>query len=182
MQIKHLDQSSTKPYTCLLLALFYDYIVTNILTLMLSQENVINLFTFLWPYTESFHSSKELLDLPGDSVVKTLCFHCSGHGFYPWSGKFCMPHSAEKKTTTIYSPQILFLYGFPGDSAVKNPPADAEDSGLRKIPWRRKWQPTCILAWTTPKDRGAWQATIYRVTKELDVTEHTHIHCFYIVK
>ena len=97
MQIKHLDQSSTKPYTCLLLALFYDYIVTNILTLMLSQENVINLFTFLWPYTESFHSSKELLDLPGDSVVKTLCFHCSGHGFYPWSGKFCMPHSAAKK-------------------------------------------------------------------------------------
>ena len=98
MQIKHLDQSSTKPYTCLLLALFYDYIVTNILTLMLSQENVINLFTFLWPYTESFHSSKELLDLPGDSVVKTLCFHCSGHGFYPWSGKFCMPHSAAKQT------------------------------------------------------------------------------------
>ena len=96
----------------------------------------------------------------------------------------CLTVQQNKQTNKkpIHSPQILFLYGFPGDSAVKNPPADAEDSGLRKIPWRRKWQPTCILAWTTPKDRGAWQATVYRVTKELDVTEHTHIHCFYIVK
>ena len=28
--------------------------------------------------------------------------------------------------------------GFPGGSAVKNPPANAGDMGL--IPWRRKWQ------------------------------------------
>ena len=38
--------------------------------------------------------------------------------------------------------------GFPGGSAVKNPPARAEDvrcgfdPWVGKIPWRRKWQPT----------------------------------------
>ena len=26
-------------------------------------------------------------------------------------------------------------------------------------------------------DRGAWQATVHGVTKELDTTEHTHTHC-----
>ena len=25
-------------------------------------------------------------DFPGDPVVKTLCFHCRGHGFDPWWG------------------------------------------------------------------------------------------------
>ena len=36
--------------------------------------------------------------------------------------------------------------GFSGGSVVKNPPAHASDVGfdawVRKIPWRRKWQPT----------------------------------------
>ena len=27
-----------------------------------------------------------------------------------------------------------------------------------------------ILAWENPMDRGAWQATVYGVTKELDMT------------
>ena len=42
--------------------------------------------------------------------------------------------------------------GFPGGSVVKNPPANDRtcrfDPWIRKIPWRRKWQPTpVILAW-----------------------------------
>ena len=39
--------------------------------------------------------------------------------------------------------------GFPGGPVEKNPPARAGDTGdlgsipgVRKIPWRRKWQPT----------------------------------------
>ena len=39
--------------------------------------------------------------------------------------------------------------GFPGDSVVKNPPANAGDTGLipglGKIPWRRKWQPSPVF-------------------------------------
>ena len=40
------------------------------------------------------------------------------------------------------------LYMFPGGSVVKNPPAKQEmwvQSLVRKIPWRRKWQPTLVF-------------------------------------
>ena len=48
---------------------------------------------------------------------------------------------------------------FPGGSVIKNPPANAGDTGsLRgsiswdtgKIPWRRKWHHSSILAWEIP--------------------------------
>ena len=40
--------------------------------------------------------------------------------------------------------------GFPGGSEAKSPPASAGDVGSispwgRKIPWRRKWQPTPVF-------------------------------------
>ena len=41
---------------------------------------------------------------------------------------------------------------FPGGAGVKNPPANAEDledheldPWVRKIPWRRAWQPTPVF-------------------------------------
>ena len=37
---------------------------------------------------------------------------------------------------------------------------------VRKISWRRKWQPTPVFfAWRTPMDRGSWQATVHGVAK-----------------
>ena len=39
------------------------------------------------------------------------------------------------------------------------------DSWVGKIPWRRKWQPTPVFLLENPKDRGAWQATVHRITK-----------------
>ena len=30
-------------------------------------------------------------------MFKTLCFHCRGHGFDSWSGKFHVSHSTAKK-------------------------------------------------------------------------------------
>ena len=45
----------------------------------------------------------------------------------------------------------------------KNSPANVGDLDL--IPWRRKWQPTPVFCLENPKDRGAWQATVYGVTK-----------------
>ena len=53
---------------------------------------------------------------------------------------------------------------------VKNPPAK-ESLEVRKIPWRRKWQSTPIFFLGNPMDRGAWQATVQGVTKELDMSE-----------
>jgi len=40
------------------------------------------------------------------------------------------------------------MVGFPHGSVVKNPPANAGDRfdpWVRKMPWRRKWQPPPVL-------------------------------------
>ena len=59
---------------------------------------------------------------------------------------------------------------------VKNPPAnsgDGFDTWVRKIPWRRKWQPTKILL--PGKFHGQEEPgsllTVHGVTKESDMTE-----------
>ena len=74
---------------------------------------------------------------------------------------------------------------------VKTLPANAGDSRdmgsmqetqdmripwVRKIPWRRAWQPTPEFLLENPMERGAWQATVHRVAKSwtCQATEHTH--------
>ena len=42
---------------------------------------------------------------------------------------------------------------------------------VRKIPWRRKWQPTSVFCLGKPKDREAWQATDHGVTKDLAINQ-----------
>ena len=48
------------------------------------------------------------------------------------------------------------------------------DLWVRKILWRRKWEPTPIFLPGESHDRGAWRAIVQGVVKELDdlVTEH----------
>ena len=64
--------------------------------------------------------------------------------------------------------------GFSGSSVVKNPPANAGNSG--SIPGSGSspeegngnlLQYTCL---GNPMDRGAWQATVLEIAKELDTT------------
>ena len=62
----------------------------------------------------------------------------------------------------------------PGDSVVKNPPANARDMGLipglGRSPGGGHGNPlqySCLGNFT---DREAWWATVYGVTKELDMT------------
>ena len=77
------------------------------------------------------------------------------------------------------------LWGFPGDSVVKNPPAKAGDAGdlgsipwVRKIPWSRKWQPTPVFL--LEKFHGQWSLEGYSPWdhKELGTSEQlcTHAH------
>ena len=52
----------------------------------------------------------------------------------------------------------------------KNLPAMQEtwvNSWIRKIPWRRKWQPTPVFLeyWKNLMDRGAWQAIVHGVAR-----------------
>jgi len=39
------------------------------------------------------------------------------------------------------------------------------DPLIRKIPWRRAWQPISVVCLKNPLDRGAWWATAHRVKK-----------------
>ena len=69
----------------------------------------------------------------------------------------------------------MFVMGFPGGSKVKNPPANVGDMGL--IPgWGRSPEegdgnPLQYSFLENPLDRGAWQAIVHGVPKELDMTE-----------
>ena len=49
---------------------------------------------------------------------------------------------------------------------VKNLPANRRprfDPWVRKIPWKRKWQPTIVFLPGNPTDSRAWRATVQGV-------------------
>ena len=62
--------------------------------------------------------------------------------------------------------------GFPGGARGKEPACQCRshkgggfDPWVRKIPWRRAWQPTPVFLLENPTERGTWQATVHRVAK-----------------
>ena len=68
--------------------------------------------------------------------------------------------------------QFQFM-GFPGGARGKEPNCQCRrykrcgfDLWVRKIPWRRARQPTSEFLPGEYKDRGDWQATVHRVTKD----------------
>ena len=64
--------------------------------------------------------------------------------------------------------------GFPGDSVVKNLPANAQDAclipALGRFPGGGNDIPLQYSCLGNPMDRGAWKATVHGVTKVLDMT------------
>ena len=66
------------------------------------------------------------------------------------------------------------MLGFPGDSVVKNPPANAGDMGsipgLGRSPREGNGNPLQYSCLGNPMDRGARWATVHGVTKESDMT------------
>ena len=85
--------------------------------------------------------------------------------------------------------QFLKLFqGFSGGPVVVNLPAnvgDTRDLGfwIRKIPWRRKWQPTLITLLENPMDRGAWQGAVHGVAQSWTwLSTHTVFLCnFFLI-
>ena len=59
--------------------------------------------------------------------------------------------------------------GFPGDSVVKNPPANAGDAGLIPESGRSSGEgngnPLQYSCPENPVDRGIWQATVHGITR-----------------
>ena len=64
--------------------------------------------------------------------------------------------------------------GFPGDSVVKNPLANAGDAGSipgsGKFPREGNGNPLQYSCLENSMDRGAWLATVHGVTNEMDMT------------
>ena len=68
----------------------------------------------------------------------------------------------------------MYQAGFPGGSVVKNLPANAGDvgsiPGSGRSPGEGNGNPLQYSCLENPMDRGAWQATVHGVAKELDMT------------
>jgi len=69
---------------------------------------------------------------------------------------------------------IYMIHSFPGDSVVKNLPANAGDvgliPGLGRSPRGANGNPLQYSCLGNPTDREAWRATVHGVAKELDMT------------
>ena len=50
------------------------------------------------------------------------------------------------------------------------------DAWVRKISWRRKWQPTPGFCLENPMERGAWHATVHTVTKNWTQLKQLSMH------
>ena len=67
------------------------------------------------------------------------------------------------------------MMGFPGGSVIKNPPANARDSGSilgsGVSPGEGNGNPLQCSCLENPLDRGTWWATVHGVTKESNMTQ-----------
>ena len=94
----------------------------------------------------------------------------------------CYSHGEGANSERIALKTGTFLkgWGFPGGSAVKNLPAVQEMQVrflVRKIPWRRKWQPTPVfLPEKNPTDRSLVGHSPWGC-KESNTTEATEHAC-----
>ena len=91
----------------------------------------------------------------------------------------CCP-SPWKGTTVCWIKKDYF--GFPGGSMLKNPPAHARrrrrlrfNPWVRKIPWRRKWQPTPVFLHGKFHGQGSLAGYSPYDCKESDTTENTSV-------
>ena len=89
---------------------------------------------------------------------------------------------------------VCLTLGFPVVLVLKNLPANAGDAGDggsipglgRSLsflihghgiyPWRRKWQPLQYSCLENPVDRGAWRATVHRVSKSWTWLKRLSMH------
>ena len=66
---------------------------------------------------------------------------------------------------------MVSISGFPGDSVVKNPPANAEDTGSTpgwgRSPEQGNGNPLRYSCQGNPIDRGAWLVTVHGVAKRI---------------
>ena len=103
------------------------------------------------------------------------CAHREGHRFC-WGPPRLQPCMLLGSRWSVWtSPMAHCLHRLPWGLSGKESTCQRRRCGLdpwvRKIPWRRKWQPTPVfLPGKTPMERGAWWATVPGVAQVLDMT------------
>ena len=132
-------------------------------------------------------------------TLKSLLQHHSSKASILWCSAFFMiqllhPYMTTGKTIALTrwifvgrqwhrgKRQQRRMWGFAGGTSGKEftcqcrrPRRRELDHWIRKIPWRRKWQPTPVfLPGESHGQRSLW-ATVLGVT-ESDTTEHKHTH------
>ena len=115
-----------------------------------------------------------------DPGIKTMSLHLLHlrQILYRWADRYAMETLILRKHGRLY----WLIDRFPGGSDCKKSTSNAGD-----LVWSLVWEDaleegmathSSILAWRIPMDRGAWQATVYGVTKSLRhawVTKHSTI-------
>ena len=88
-----------------------------------------------------------LLTLPGGLVVRIWRSHCGSPGSIPGQGS--LSSSSPPATCRCPRPRPSYHLGLPwwlrGKSVCLECRRPGFDPCIRKIPWRRKWQPTPVL-------------------------------------
>ena len=77
----------------------------------------------------------------------------------------------------------IYIYGFPGSSVVKNPPANAGEAGLfpgsGRSPGERNGNPLQYSCLENSMDRGAWWATVHGVAKgQTRLSDRVNTHSY----
>ena len=109
------------------------------------------------------------MDLPGGPVVETPPFHCRGHGFCPWPGKFHKLCSVAKKKKRKKNIEELFSIVYPivwryqaiGIWSV----FDIATSQLGLAPFQGLQGHVC---WVDPVDRTGGLVLIHRPCSSLE--------------
>ena len=100
-------------------------------------------------------------------------------------GPHCCPdsplHTRVCICVCVHMCMCVHSMSFPGGSGIEDPPATWE-TWVQSLGWEDPLEEglattSSILAWRIPIDRGAWRATVHRVTKsQTCVCVYTYIH------
>ena len=127
------------------------------------------------------------LAIPGIPQRKKMCDVWPGQwgvGLFPsfyfkFEGTETRCQSIQLATGPIASNYVTVSdnspWGFPGGASGKEPTCQHRthkrrgfDPWIRKVPWRRAWQPTPVQSCLeNTMDKGAWRVIVHRVTKSL---------------
>ena len=116
----------------------------------------------------TFHVHHFLPQTKGGEILE----RASSKSFPHWKSQGLSHQSLSKDSKYKYNSTSQVALRKEPSCQCRRPKRHGFDPWVRKIPWRRAWQPIQYSCLENPMDRGACQAIVHRVT-ESDTTEVT---------